>query len=231
MPRGLPCNMTRPVRANETRIVVFARAPEPGAAKTRLIPLLGADGAAALHGLLIERTLATALASAVGPVELWCAPSAQHPLLSACIRRHGIEGVSQCDGDLGARMRHAVAATLAKALRVLLIGTDCPALTVEDLRTAAGALEEQHDAVLIPAEDGGYVLLGLNRWDDQLFNDIAWGGDRVLATTRTRLAALNWRWHELPASWDIDRPQDVARLRASGLIPELEHAFVWPRQS
>jgi rSAM/selenodomain-associated transferase 1 len=217
--------MTSPDRASETRIVVFARAPEPGAAKTRLIPLLGAEGAAALHSLLIERTLTTALASAVGRVELWCAPSAQHPLLLHFMQRHAVDGVTQCEGDLGARMQHAAASTLATALRVILMGTDCPALTAADLRTAAGSLEERHDAVLMPAEDGGYVLLGLNSWDARLFNDIAWGGDRVLAATRARLSALNWRWHELPPSWDVDRPQDYVRLRASGLMPELDDAL------
>jgi len=222
MPPSSHCVMTFPDRAIETRVVVFARAPEPGAAKTRLIPLLGADGAAALHSLLIERTLITAIASAVGRVELWCAPSASHPLLSACMQRHGIDGVTQCEGDLGARMQHAAASTLATAPRMLLIGTDCPALTAADLRTAASALEEGHDAVMIPAEDGGYVLLGLKWWDARLFNYIAWGGDQVLAATRARLAALNWRWRELPPSWDVDLPQDFARLRASGLIPDLD---------
>ena len=213
----------RPVRATETRVIVFARAPTPGQAKTRLIPLLGADGAAALQGLLLERTLATAIAAAVGPIELWCAPSAQDPLLEAAMQRHGVDGFTQCDGDLGERMRHAAVCALATASRVLIIGTDCPALTPTDLRAAALALEERHDAVLIPAEDGGYVLLGLKWWDAQLFTDIAWGGDQVLAATRARLAGLNWCWHELPPLWDVDRPADVARLRASGLLPELDH--------
>jgi rSAM/selenodomain-associated transferase 1 len=209
-----------PVPATETRIIVFARAPEPGRAKTRLLPLLGADGAAALQNLLIERTLATALAASIGQVELWCEPSAQHPLLCAFMQRHGIEGVTQCDGDLGARMQHAAMTTLATTPRVLLIGTDCPALTPADLRAAAAALEAHH-AVLIPAEDGGYVLLGLNGWNARLFTTIAWGGDQVLAATRERFNELNWRWQEFPALWDVDRPEDFARLCQSGLMPEL----------
>jgi len=221
--------MTSHDRSAETRVVVFARAPEPGATKTRLIPLLGAAGAAALHGLLIERTLATALAAGVGPVELWCAPSALHPLLYAYIQRHGIDGVTQCEGDLGVRMHHAAVSTLATAPRMLLVGTDCPALTAADLRAAAGALETHHDAVLIPAEDGGYVLFGLKWWDARLFNDIVWGGDQVLAATRARLQALEWRWCELPPLWDVDRPQDFIRLQQSGLIPDLAQALNLPR--
>jgi rSAM/selenodomain-associated transferase 1 len=222
--------MTTPDHASETCIAVFTRAPVPGAAKTRLIPLLGADDAAALHSLLLDRTLATALASAVGRVELWCAPSAQHPLLTACLQRHGIDGVTQCDGDLGTRMQHAAATALATHRRVLLIGTDCPGLTVTDLCAAARALEDNHDAVLIPAEDGGYVLLGLNNCDARLFTDIAWGSDQVLAETRTRLSALNWRWQELPPLWDVDHPQDFARLCASGLMPDLERVLARTRQ-
>lgn len=217
--------MTPSAPAIDTRVIVFARAPEPGAAKTRLIPLLGAERAATLQGMLIERALTTAIAADIGRVELWCTPSAQHPLWSRSTQRHGIDAVSQCDGDLGTRMQHAAAATLAAAARVIIIGTDCPALTADDLREAATMLDRHHDAVLIPAEDGGYVLIGLKWWDARLFSDIAWGGDSVLTATRARLAALNWRWHELPPSWDVDHPADFARLQASGLIADLDHAL------
>ena len=217
--------MTACALATDTRLIVFARAPVPGATKTRLIPLLGAGRAATLQQMLIERALTTAREAAIGEVELWCAPTALHPLWTSCTRRHGIDAVSQCDGDLGARMQHAAAAALAATSRVIIIGTDCPALTAADLRHAANMLDARHDAVLIPAEDGGYVLIGLRWWHPRLFSNIAWGGDQVLATTRARLAELHWRWHELPASWDVDRPPDFARLRASGLIPDLDDAL------
>jgi rSAM/selenodomain-associated transferase 1 len=221
--------MTPCASATETRIIVFARAPAPGAAKTRLIPLLGAAGAAALQEMLIERTLATARDSNIGPVDLWCAPSAQHPSFASFAQRYGVNGVTQCDGDLGTRMQHAAAATLAAATRVLLIGTDCPALTAAGLRAAAEMLDEYHDAVIVPAEDGGYVLLGLRRWDARLFSAIKWGSDEVLATTRARLAALKWRWRELPPAWDVDRPADFQRLCASGLMPEVEKLRIMAR--
>ena len=217
--------MTPPATAAETRVIVFARAPEPGVAKTRLIPLLGAERAAALQGILLERALATAINANIGRVELWCAPSAQHPLLAACAQRHGIDAVTQCDGDLGARMQHAAAATLAANARAIIIGTDCPALTADELRAAANALDREHDAVLIPAEDGGYVLIGLNGWDARLFSGIAWGGDQVANATRARFAAMHWRWHELPSSWDVDCPADFTRLQASGLIHGLDRAL------
>ena len=214
--------MTNPALCADTRIIVFARAPEPGLAKTRLIPLLGAARAAALQRILIDRAISTALAAGIGPVELWCAPSALHPLLTGCAEYHGIGAASQCDGDLGARMLHAAVTALAATPRVIIIGADCPALTAGDLQRAASALANGEDAVLIPAEDGGYVLIGLKWWDARLFTDIAWGTDQVMAATRERLAALAWRWREFPPAWDIDRPADFERLAASGLIPGLE---------
>ena len=221
--------MTAPTAVTDTRIIVFARAPEPGAVKTRLIPLLGAERAAALQRILIDRAISTALAAGIGPVELWCAPSALHPLLTGLAEHHGIGAASQCDGDLGARMLHAAVTALAATPRVIIIGSDCPALTAGDLQRAAAALAAGDDAVLIPAEDGGYVLIGLKWWDARLFTDIAWGTDQVMAATRERLAALDWRWHELPPAWDIDRPADFERLAASGLIPDLEQAIGTPR--
>ena len=214
--------MTAPASAADTRIIVFARAPEPGAVKTRLIPLLGAERAAALQRILIDRAITTALAAGIGPVELWCAPSARHPLLAGFAEGHGISAASQCDGDLGARMLHAAVVALAATPRVIIIGADCPALTTGDLRRAAAALVNHHDAVLIPAEDGGYVLIGLKWWDARLFADVAWGTDQVMTATRERLAALNWHWLELPSAWDVDRPADFRRLAASGLIADLE---------
>ena len=220
--------MAQYARKTDTLVAVFARAPVPGIAKTRLIPLLGAERAAALQSVLIEHTLSTATAAQIGPVELWCTPSAQHPTLAKCTQRHRVDAVTQCEGDLGIRMQYAAAATLAVAPRVLIIGTDCPALTVKDLRDAAAALNGHNDAVLVPAEDGGYALIGLRWWDPRLFNDIAWGSQEVLATTRARLAAMRWRWHEMREIWDVDRPADFERLRASQLIPHLDEALQSP---
>jgi rSAM/selenodomain-associated transferase 2/rSAM/selenodomain-associated transferase 1 len=201
--------------APDTGIAVFAKAPEPGLAKTRLIALLGAAGAAQLQQQLTARALATAQAAGTGAVTLWCAPDAGHPLLREVWPRRA----SQCAGDLGARLHAAAAAMLAAHAGVILIGTDCPALTADTLRTAARALAD-HDAAIAPAEDGGYVLLALRRTDPRLFTGVDWGSDTVMASTRRNLAALGWRWLEMPVSWDVDRAADFARLRASGLMPE-----------
>jgi rSAM/selenodomain-associated transferase 1 len=198
-----------------TRIIVFARAPVPGEAKTRLIPALGAAGAARLHARLVERTLATACAAGVGAVELCCAPDATHTFFAACAARFGVALTAQGAGDLGARMRRA----LAVALPAVLIGSDCPAMTPDYLRGAAGALGDGCDLVFGPADDGGYVLVGANRLNAGCFERISWGGPEVMATQRLRLRAWGLRWTELAPLWDVDRPGDLERLRV--LQPEL----------
>lgn len=199
-------------------VAVFAKAPHPGAVKTRLIPLLGPAAAARLHAALVGRVVDTALAAGVGPVELWCAPDENDPLFEALARR-GARLRRQQGADLGERMAHACDAAFAHARGVILLGADCPALEASDLREAAAALAG-HDAVLAPAEDGGYVLLALAR-AAPVFEGLPWGGPTVLARTRERLAAARLSWHELRTLWDIDRPEDYVRLQQSGLLGAL----------
>jgi len=195
------------------RIMIFAKAPAPGRVKTRLVPALGAGAAAALHRQLVERTLATARAAALGPIELWCAPSTSDPFFALCARQHGVALREQGEGDLGARMGRALESALAQGIPALLVGSDCPALTPEYLREAAAALINGTDAVIGPAEDGGYVLIGLARSPSApLFADIAWGSATVMRETRVRLARFDWRWRELATLWDVDRPEDLLRL-------------------
>jgi rSAM/selenodomain-associated transferase 1 len=199
-------------------VIVFARAARPGAVKTRLIPLLGPEGSAALHARMVKHSLATARKAALGAVELHCAPDCDDDFFRFCGSRYDAELRAQVDGDLGARMAAAASRALAVHARVLLIGADCPALTARHLREACQALLGGADAVLVPAEDGGYVLMGLSRFDARLFEEIAWGTDSVLQETRGRLRALGWRWHELEPLWDVDRPEDYERLMESGLL-------------
>lgn len=194
--------------------MIFAKAPTPGGVKTRLIPSLGEIGAAELQRQLIERTLRTAVEAGLGALELWCAPGPDDPFFVACAERHDIRLRTQCGGDLGMRMAGALEFALAAGSPGLLIGCDCPALTPAYLREAAAALAGGNDAVFGPAEDGGYVLIGLARSPPaQLFENIPWGTATVMQETRTRLARGNWRWRELALMWDVDRPEDLQRLR------------------
>ena len=204
---------------------MFAKAPRPGAVKTRLIPLLGAEGASALHTRLVRHALATARASALLPVELHGTPAADDHFFTDCAEQFGVAIRPQAGGDLGARMQAAFEQALARHERVLLMGSDCPALTASHLRQADRHLREGADAVIAPCEDGGYALVGLRRVEARLFNGIAWGGDTVMAETRARLEALGWRWSEIETLWDVDRPGDYARLAGSGLL-DAPHAPV-----
>ena len=196
----------------ETALIVFARAPEPGRVKTRLVPLLGKSGAARLHARLVERTLVTAFAAGFDNVDLYCSPGIDHIFFVKNHKRFGVGLRSQGRGDLGDRMYRAFGRALRSRPYAVLIGSDCPVLRPGDLRAAVGALRAGADAVLSPAEDGGYALIGLRRVSRRLFDGIAWSTPAVLAQTRRRLRQLRWRWKELRTVWDVDRPQDVARL-------------------
>lgn len=193
-------------------VVVFARAPQRGRAKSRLVPALGEGGAARLAARLLARTLATARAARIGPVELHGAPRARHPAFVRHARKAGLRLQAQRGADLGARMAHAMRLALRRARSVILVGTDCPALKSADLRRAARALCGGCRAVLAPAEDGGYPLIGVRHVAPRLFEGMAWGGPQVFADTAAQLDALGWRWRRLRTLWDVDRPQDVARF-------------------
>jgi rSAM/selenodomain-associated transferase 1 len=182
------------------------------------MPLLGAAGAASLHARMIEHTLVTAKSSNVGPVQLYGTDIAD-AFLSACAKDHGVTLLKQSDGDLGERMRSAFEKAFEDNGCVVLVGTDCPALTVSHLRDAARALSHGHDAVFIPTEDGGYALIGLARIDPRLFSDIAWSTSGVMDETRRRLRELGFGWMELQTLWDVDRPADYVRLIESGFVP------------
>ena len=192
-------------------LLIFAKAPVAGYAKRRLIPALGADKAAALQARLIEQTLATAAATGI-PVELWCAPDASHPFFAGCAARYPIKLRCQAGSDLGERMYHAFADALGRSPWAVLIGCDSPALTPSMLIESSQMLEQGRDAVIGPAEDGGYYLIGLCRPEPSLFHDIPWGTGVVLERTRERLRTLGWEWQELPPLWDLDRPDDLSRL-------------------
>ncbi len=194
------------------RTILFAKAPLPGQVKTRLIPALGPEGAAALAAALLERAAATAVAAGLGPVELCVAPAPQAAPWRRLSLPPGLAWSAQGPGDLGARMARAARRTLAAGEPVLLIGMDCPGLGVGPLRAAAATLRH-HDAALVPSRDGGYVLLGLRRFEAGLFAAMPWSTPAVLAQTRRRLAAAGLRWHEQPPLVDIDTPGDLSDLK------------------
>lgn len=196
-------------------VIVMAKAPVAGLAKTRLIPALGAEGAAALAARMLAHAVGQALAAGLGPVMLCGAPDVSHPAFAALAPAQRVTLHTQGDGDLGARMQRAFERALAAHARAVLIGTDAPALDAAVLRAAAAALAT-HDAVLAPAHDGGYALIGLQRPEPRLFEAMPWSTAQVMATTRERLRERGLRWHELPALHDIDEPADLVHLGPRG---------------
>lgn len=190
-------------------ILIFARAPIPGETKTRLIPALGAGGAACLQQRLTEHALATA--TSIDSVQLWCTPSPMHPFFAECARRYPIELRAQSGATLGERLAFAVVRELHSHDAVVVIGTDCPALTHEHLRSALDALDD-HDAVIHPAEDGGYVLIGLSRAFPQAFDGVDWGSDRVFNQTMQNFLREQLRVAVHETLWDVDTPTDLSRL-------------------
>ena len=197
-------------------VIVMAKAPVAGYAKTRLTAALGAPGAARLAQRFLTHTLEQAVQARIGEVELCCAPDTAHPAFAALAQRWPIGLTDQGDGDLGARMARAIHRTLASGRRAVLIGTDAPRLDAHYLGLAARALDAV-DVVLGPAADGGYALIGLRRWLPQLFADIPWSTERVLRVTRQRLTEAGWAHQELGELFDVDVPSDLVHVPAQWL--------------
>ncbi len=198
----------------EIPVLIFARAPVPGECKTRLIPDLGAEGAAALHARLVEHALQIAIESEVGPVSLCCAGDLDHPFFANCAEKFGVSLQRQSEGDLGARMLQAFVHAGGPAL---LAGSDAPSITQQHWRDCAQALTA-HDAVFLSAEDGGYALIGLQKPGSAIFRNMVWSTSEVMAQTRARMRAMQMTWTEPAVVWDVDDANGLERLRASGLI-------------
>lgn len=202
-----------------TRIVVFAKAPLAGFVKTRLIPALGAQGAADLARRMLSHTLAQALAAGTQAVELCMSPAPSDAAWNSVEFPQTVESSAQGEGDLGERMNRAINRALAQQQGpVLLMGTDCPALCTAHIAQAACQLEH-HDAVLVPAADGGYVMIGLRLPCSSLFNDMAWSTPVVAGETLHRMASLGLRVWQGPMLHDIDEPVDLQHLQ------HLQHIF------
>jgi len=205
------------------RIVIFAKAPIAGAVKTRLIPALGAQGAARLAHRMLTHTVAEAVAAGAGPVELCVSPSPIASVWQSVALSTNVSWSDQSHGDLGTRMARAVRRVTEAGESIVLIGTDCPQLDRSLLRAAASSLQH-YDATISPTTDGGYVLLGLRRYDPALFRDIVWSTPTVASETLSRLTQLGWTVQHNPIVRDIDQPDDLAYLPPSWLdLQQAEH--------
>lgn len=206
---------------SRSRIVVFAREPLLGAVKSRLASEIGPGQALAVYEAMLARLGALLRHSRLARWDLWVTSNVSHEkFLSICNKRNIY---LQRGTDLGARMASAVQQTLGLegVDHVLVLGTDCPALTPAYLDQALTALESGIDVVLGPAEDGGYVMVGMTQPLPVIFQGIAWGSDQVLQQTIEALRANQLSYQLLDTLWDVDRPEDLARL------PQLDPPLHW----
>lgn len=194
------------------KLLVFTKSPVLGEVKTRLQPEYSQQQSLALHKLLTLNTLSLSEKLTNLDIELCCTPNRNTLFFLDCENKFPIKLSDQQGADLGERMAFSLSVALQTHAKVIIIGTDCPAIDEDYIEQAELALDE-HDAVIGPASDGGYVLLGLRKFSLELFNGISWGSDNVLKQTRKKLADLNWSHHELAIMHDIDRPEDLHRYK------------------
>lgn len=209
------------------RIVIFAKAPRPGEVKTRLIPALGARGAARLARRMLEHTIHQALLADVGSVELCRTPAEEEAWQDVTVPADVHRSI-QGEGNLGERLARATERVIGAGSAALLIGTDCPALDATVLRelvTSLGVAE----AAIAPASDGGYVALALRRYHLRLFTGLDWSTSTVAGDTLRCLAELGWSTRQLPVLHDIDEPSDLKWLPPDWPEASVAHspAFRW----
>ncbi|MEO8506633.1 MAG: TIGR04282 family arsenosugar biosynthesis glycosyltransferase [Betaproteobacteria bacterium] len=202
-------------RSDLPALLVFAKEPVPGQVKTRLAAAVGDERAAAVYRELTAVTLAQAAqarcAGIVGRLELWCAPDTRSPYFAALAAAHGATLHRQGDGDLGSRMAAAITDALTRAPAVLLVGTDCPTIDGDYLARARAALTS-HDAVIGPADDGGYVLIGATC--PLSFSAVRWSTAHARGDTIAAFERAGRCWASLPERWDVDDAAGLARWEA-----------------
>jgi rSAM/selenodomain-associated transferase 1 len=193
-------------------LILFAKAPERGYVKTRLVPFLSEENACTLQKALILDTLYQTESPQWNTV-LACAPTPEHPFFIECSQRQPVRLIKQEGTDLGERMKNALYWGLGSSYqKVVIIGCDTPTLPVAFLCDAFVALDH-HQAVIGPSTDGGYYLIGATSVNTNLFANMAWGTDHVFQKTVEQLKADQWSYHLLPPWYDIDRPEDMTRLK------------------
>lgn len=194
------------------KLLIFTRSPVLGEVKTRLQPVYSKEQSLKLHKKMMLNTLALTKKLNDLDVELCCAPNRNTLFFLECENDFPILLSDQQGGDLGERMAFALSVALQTHDKAIIIGTDCPAIDEDYISQALLALDDV-DAVIGPAADGGYVLLGLRKFSPELFTDFSWGTDTVLAQTQEVLRDLSWTSKELGIMHDVDRPDDLHRYK------------------
>ncbi|MDH5445647.1 MAG: TIGR04282 family arsenosugar biosynthesis glycosyltransferase [Gammaproteobacteria bacterium] len=197
----------------DASLLIFARAPVPGHCKTRLIPLLGDAGAAELQQELILSTVDTLCRAHICHTQLWCSPDINHPCFEFMSNKYGINCFQQQGAGLGERMHDALSKQTTDFS--IIVGTDIPELQAEHITQAIKTLQQGRDAVIGPAEDGGYYLIGIkrDRLSEGLFQGIQWGRPEVFQQTIEKLNASGLAWESISSLWDLDNAEDYKRYK------------------
>lgn len=198
----------------DVKVQLFAKRPLPGHCKTRLIPALGPQGAAALHRKMVVHMFDILGKSGCLRVDLWKDSDAADPFWRDIDNQFRPRWHVQSGDNLGQRMQYALSQGYRQQPYRILLGTDCPAMTPYHISALLDALRHGVDAAFIPVEDGGYGAIALSsaaHW--RLFRDIPWNTGAVMSCTRQQLQRLGWTWYETPMLWDVDTPEDLSRLK------------------
>ena len=195
----------------DTVILIFAKAPVEGDVNTRLIPTIGVKAATRLQHDLVHQRLTMLSQSKLCDVILMCSPDETQNFFLQCKQKYAVKLRKQTGSDLGERMMNGVCEVLTRYKHCIVIGTDAPALDARMIQQAINALHDYTSVVFVPAEDGGYVLVGMQHCYDVLFQDISWGTSEVMQQSRSVLNEYKVLYKELETSWDVDRLEDYQR--------------------
>lgn len=210
------CAMTNHnFRYPEGKIIVFAKEPVLGKVKTRLARAIGEAGALQFHEDMLRHTLEMVCQYNLASVELHVSGNPDHPLIQSLSSEFNIAVYAQKGEDLGEKMFFALEQSLGNSNYSVLIGTDCPVMGVDYLFKALKALARGQDAVIGPAEDGGYVLIGARKINKNWFSDISWGSSEVMEQSRSKIQSYGARIEELQTLWDVDQIEDLQRWQVT----------------
>jgi uncharacterized protein len=199
---------------NKKQLIIFIKEPIVGQCKTRLIPLLGEQGATDFYKRLASHSVQTALQLNNIDIALYTYPDTQHPFIQKLVTDDCTSIHNQQGRDLGERMYNALKTSLNKYSHCVLIGSDCPVITTDYIGQAFKALES-HTVTLGPATDGGYVLIGCTQISPGIFANTEWSSPTVLQQCLANIRHLNYSHHLLAELWDIDTPNDFLQNQLS----------------
>lgn len=194
-------------------VLQFAKLPKLFEVKTRMQPHLSVQESLELHCELTRHTYSQLAVGATWGYELWVGERGDAPDFFDQLQTHHCAPIRVQQGqNLGERMAHALTDVLCRYQYAVIVGSDCPELTIGSISTLFEQLRDGVDGALIPASDGGYVALGLSRMAPQLFDKVEWGSSMVLEQTLARFQSLQWSVFQARAMSDIDRPEDLSLL-------------------